>query len=120
MRDRGVSEQPAHIRLRERPEIAEQERQRSEGGEHGRPTGEHRVPVGTSTSGRKTNQHNFSKHDERRHLRARSNKSGTWNRGALVSVRRPKMKWRGGDLEGETDQGHDDADGKKWLNRTSP
>src|SRR5438477_11227828 len=101
MRDGRVSEQPTHVRLRERHEIAEQDQQRSEDGEHGLPTGEHRVPVGTSTSWRKTYQHNFSKYDERRELRARSNKSSPWNRGALASVRRSKMKWREGDLEGE-------------------
>src|SRR6266704_6298580 len=99
MCDGGVSEQPTHVRLRERHEIAEQDRQCSEDGKHGRPTREHRVPVGTSTSGRKTNQHNFSKHDERRHLRARSNKSSTGKLGGLVSVRRRKVKWRGSDLE---------------------
>src|SRR2546428_2082351 len=119
MRDGGVSEQPTHVRLRERHEIAEQDRQRSEDGEHGRPTGEHRVPVGASTSGRKTNQHNFSKDNERSDFRTGSDESCAGNRRALISVRRPKMKWRGGDLEGETDQGHDDADGEKWLNRTS-
>src|SRR5438105_2489226 len=89
MRDGRVSEQPTHVRLRERHEIAEQDRQRSEDGEHGRPAGEHRVPVGTSTSGRKTNQHNFSKHDERRHLRARSNKKRMRNSSLRTSSINP-------------------------------
>src|SRR5438046_666601 len=70
-------------------------------------------------SGSETNQHDFSKHDKRSDLRTRSDERGTWNWRALVSVGRPKMKWRGGDFESETDQCHHDADREKRLDRNT-
>src|SRR5213595_1754060 len=68
-------------------------------------------------SGSETNQHDFSKHYKRRDLRTGSDERGTWNWRALVSVGRPKMKWRGGDFEGKADQRHHDANGEQWLDR---
>ena len=65
MRDSGISEQATNIGLRERHEIAEQDRQRSQRGEHGRPTGDHGVPVGAAMDRSKTDEHNFPKHNER-------------------------------------------------------
>src|SRR5947207_7429121 len=70
-------------------------------------------------SGSETNQHDFSKHDKRSDLRTGSDERGTWNRRALVSVGRPKMKWRGGDFEGKADQRHHDADREKRLDRNT-
>ena len=48
MRDGGVGEQAADIRLRERDEIANDDRKRGQHGQDRRPTGDHRVPVGAA------------------------------------------------------------------------
>ena len=64
-----------------------------------------------------TDEHDFPEHNERGDFRTGSDKSSARNRRALISVRRPKMKGRRGDFEGKADQGHDDADGEKWLDR---
>ncbi len=59
----------------------------------------------------------LSEHDERRHLRARSDKRGGRDRRALVGVGRPEMEGSGRDLEGKTDQGHNDSGRQQRLDR---
>src|SRR5207302_462699 len=39
------------------------------------------------------------------------------NRRALISIRRPEMKWRGRNFEREPNQRHDDPDGEERLKR---
>ena len=76
------------------------------------------MPLGTACNRRETTEHNFSQHNERRHLRTGSDECGARDRRTLISVRRPKMKRRGGDFEGEANKGHDDANEKQrrdWL-----
>ena len=63
----------------------------------------------------KTDEHDFSEHDERRDLRSRGDECRGRNRRALIRIRRPKMKWRSGDFEGESDQRHDDAGREQRL-----
>ena len=90
VRDSGVGEQTTHIGLRERDEIANQDRQCGQGSEHGRPAGYHGVPVGAALHRREANQHDFSKHHERGDLRARSDKGRARHGRPLVSIGRPE------------------------------
>ena len=115
MRDSGVGEQTTHIGLRERDEIANQDRQCGQGCEHGRPAGYHGVPVCAALHRREANQHDFSKHHERGDLRARSDKCRARHGRPLVSIGRPQVEWRSGDFEGKTDESHHDANSEERL-----
>jgi hypothetical protein len=76
------------------------------------------MPYGAAVKWTEANQHDFSKHDKRRHFRARSNERRGRNWRALVSVGRPEMKRRGCDLESESDKGHDNSGSEERLNRS--
>ena len=118
VRDSGVGEQTTHVGLRERDQIANQDRQCGQRSEHGRPAGHHGVPVCATVHRRETNQHDFSQHDERGDLRARSDKCRARNGRPLVGIRRPQVEWRSGDFERETDESHHDADSEQRLDGT--
>src|SRR5439155_3170232 len=64
----GVGEQPAQVGLDQSDQIANENRERSQHGEDRRPTGNHGVPVRAAVDRAKSNEHNFSKDDERRNL----------------------------------------------------
>src|SRR5437588_2837663 len=66
-----------------------------------------------------TDKHNFSQNDKRRYFRAGGDERGARNRCALISIGRPEMERRGGDLEGESDKRHHEAGGEKRLDRQS-
>src|SRR5437660_1578468 len=83
----------------------------------GWPTGEHCVPVRTAVCWTKTDEHNFPENNERRDLGTGGDKSCARNRRALISIRRPEMKWRGRNFEREPNQRHDDPDGEERLKR---
>ena len=115
--DSRVGEKPADVRLRERDEIADDDGESRERGQDRRPAGDQSVPRRAALCRCETDEHDFSQHDERRHLRAGRDERGARDRRALVSVGRPEMERRGGDLEGEADERHDDAGGEERLNR---
>jgi len=102
--------QPANIRLYQRDEVADDDRQSGERGEYRRPAGNHCMPCSAAVHRSESDEHDFSKHDERRHFRARRDESSARNGRALVGIRRPKMERRGGDFESKSNQGHEDSD----------
>ena len=101
--------------MRERDQISDDDREGGQRGQERRPAGDHRMPGRAAMQRTEGNQENFSEDDERRDLRAGSDEGGAGDRRALVGVGRPEMEWRGGDLESETDQRHDDAGGEQWF-----
>src|SRR4051812_32047137 len=58
--DGGVSEQPADVRLRERNEIADENREGGENGDDRAPAGNHRMPCSGSLVRLETEEQNFS------------------------------------------------------------
>ena len=75
------------------------------------------MPVCIAVQRTETDEHDFSKHDERSDLRAGGDKRRTRDGCALISIGRPKMERRSGNFECETNEGHDDADGEQRLHR---
>jgi hypothetical protein len=64
----STGDQPAKIGLDQGNQIANENRERRQHGEHRRPTGNHGVPIGAAVDRTKSNEHNFSKDDERGHF----------------------------------------------------
>ena len=97
MGDGRVGEQPFHVALHERGEIADRERRT---GEHG-----DRDPPLVLLAGERRRQH-AQRDDERRCLRRRRHERGHRGRRALVDVRRPHVERRRRGLEAEAGDDH--------------
>ncbi len=90
VRDRGIGEEAAQIRLRERDKISDHDREGGERGQERRPAGDQRMPGRAAVHRAEGNEHNFSEDNERRDLRAGSDEGGAGNRRSLDRCRAPR------------------------------
>src|SRR4051794_18112906 len=103
VRDGGISEEAPDIRLGERNEIAEQDRQRRQNRKQRRPARDHRLPARATLGRTEPDQNDFPENKKRRDLRPGSDEGRGRNRRALVGIWSPEMKRGCGDFESKTD-----------------
>ena len=101
VRNRGVGEQPFRVRLRERREV---------GAGHGGDRDDHNHRSVNRAQRPQSQQQNAQQQRPSRRFHRHRHEAGNAGGRAFVSVRRPLMKWNGGDLEQQSDHGRQQRD----------